>query len=39
MKYDPTYNNFLEKRSWFGYIFLVYEPYPTLVKIEVIVKN
>lgn len=39
MKYDLTYNNFLEKRSWFGNSYLIYEPDPTLVKTEVIVKN
>lgn len=39
MKYDLTYNNFLEKRSWFGNRYLIHEPDPTVVKIEVIVKN
>ena len=39
MKYDLTYNNFLEKRSWFGNSYLIHEPNPTLVKTEVIVKN
>ena len=39
MKYDLTYNKFLEKRSQFGNSYLIHEPNPTLVKTEVIVKN
>lgn len=39
MKHDLTYNHFIEKRSWFGNRYLSYEPYPTLVKSEIIVKN
>lgn len=34
MKYDLTYNNFLEKRSWFGNSSLIHEHNPTLVNTQ-----
>lgn len=39
MKYDLTYNHFLEKGLGLVIVILIYEPNPTLVKTEVIVKN